>query len=436
MTEGTQPRMARGTKLTAGLLAAALFALLAFAPFASATPDPVASGSATVTLNKGFTKYLKTFGIKVQKIAPAKLKGQKATFTVTGGEMDPTNGQGTVNLGGGLQFKAGKKTAKVKGLVINTTKKGLFANVAGKKLKLAGLAGWSYARSGFGVSLTVKKLKLTGAAAKQLNKKTGYAKGKPKPFIKNKLMGSAKAAEEPATVTIVPSNNVEFNADNELFKKLNDVEAKVATIAPTTEQGTGKFQMPISGGSIAPNAAAGVVQTGGGLLLSQKLPTSPSTAIETEITLGNFYVDLTAHTISVEVVAHSNAESEGKKPLDLGNLGRSSIADLTLTGATVSADAITRTVTVKGASATLQPISAEVLEGFVKVYQGYYEAGAFIKACEAAPTQCNNPDPSIKAAEEEAAKKAAKEAAAKKVENDHIAAGNPLGTFSFTAQTQ
>lgn len=430
MTERTQPRRARGTKLTAGILAAALFALLAFAPFASAAPDPVASGSATVTLNKGFTKYLKTFGIKVQKISPAKLKGQKVTFPVTGGEMDPTTGKGTVNLGGGIQFKAGKKKAKVKALVINTTKKGLFANVAGKKMKLATVGGYSFARAGFGVSLKIKKLKLTKSAAKQLNKKTGYAKGKPKPFLANKLMGSATASEEPATVTLVPANNVEFNADNELLKKLNDVEAKVATIAPTTEQGTGKFQMPITGGSIAPNAAAGVVQTGGGLLLSQKLPTSPSTAIETEITLGNFYVDLTAHTISVEVVAKSNAESEGKKPLDLGNLGRSSIADLTLTGATVSADATTRTVTVKGASATLQPISAEVLEGFVKVYQGWYEGVYFATACAKSPGECKEP------AEQEAIKAKAKEEAAKKVEKDHITQGNPLGTFSFTAQTQ
>lgn len=411
MNERTQPRRARGTKLTAGILAAALFALLAFAPFASAAPDPVASGSATVTLNSGFLKSLKK-KVKITKIAPAKLKGKKATFPVTGGEMDPTNGQGTLNLGGGLQFKAGKKKAKVKALVINTTKKGLFANVAGKKIKLATIAGWSFARAGFGVSLTIKKLKLTNAAAKQLNKKLGFKKGK-KPFKGNKLLGSAVAEEQPATVTITPANNVEFNADNELLKKLNDVEAKVATIAPTTEQGTGKFQMPITGGTIAPNAAAGVVQTGGGLLLSQKLEGGPTT----EITLGNFNVDLTAHTVSVEVVAKSNAKNaEGKEPLNLGNLGRSSIADLTLTGATVSADAAARTVTVKGASATLQPISAEVLEGFVQVYQGYKEA-IYVKFFGKTPEEAH-------------------EIASKEVEKDHISAGNLLGTFSFTAQTQ
>jgi hypothetical protein len=423
MTEATQPRMARGTKLPLAALAAALFALLAFAPYASATADPVESGSATITLNNGFTKYLKTFGIKITKIAPATLKGKKATFPVTGGEVDPTTGGGTVNLGGGLKFKAGKKKAPVKGLVLDTNKKALFAKVAGKKVKLAAVSGYSFTRAGFGVSMTVKKLKLTKTAAKQLNKKLGYAKGKPKPFIANKLMGSAKAEEQPATVAIVPGGNVSFNADQELLLKLKDVETKAAVIAPTTEKGFGNYELPISGGNIGPTGAAGQVQTAGGLLLTQKLDKGDGSFLETEITLGNMWLDLSAKTVTVEVVAKSNASES----LNLGNLGRSSIADLTITG--VSVDSAARTVSVSS-SAVLQPISAEVLEGFVKVYQAYYEAGFYAKACFELPGKCADP------AEQEAVKKAGKEAAEKKVEKDHITAGNPLGTFSFTAQTQ
>jgi hypothetical protein len=425
MSEATQPRMARGTKLPAAILAAALFALLAFAPFASAAADPVASGSATVTLNSGFVNTLKKKGVKISKIGAAKLKGKKATFPVTGGEMDPTNGLGTLNLGGGLQFKHGKKKAPLKALVINTAKKGLYGKVAGKKVKVANIAGYSFARAGFGVSLSINKLKLTNAAAKQLNKKLGFKKG-PKPFKGNRLMAKATAEEQPSTVTVLPGGNVSFNADLELLKKLEDVETFASTIAPTTEKGKGNYELPITGGSIAPTATAGVVQTGGGLKLFQKLPTGPSSALETEITLGNFYVDLSAKTISVEVIAKSNASES----LNLGNLGRSSIADLTLTGATVSADAAARTVTVKDASATLQPVAAEVLEGFVKVYQAYYEAGVYATVCAGLTEKCKEP------AEQEFAKGIAKEEAAKKVEKDHIAAGNPLGTFSFTAQTQ
>ncbi|HVD39401.1 MAG TPA: hypothetical protein VNC16_00150 [Solirubrobacterales bacterium] len=414
MTEATQPRMARGTKLPLAVLAAALFALLAFAPFASAAADPVESGSATVTLNNGFMKTLKKHGVKIVKIKPAKLKGKKATFPVVGGEVDPTNGAGTLKLGGGLTFKHGKKKAPVKALVVDTTKKGLFAKVAGKKVKLATLGGWSYTRAGFGVAMTVKKLKLTKAAAKQLNKKLGFKKGK-KPFVGNKLMGSAKAEEQPATVTVLPGGNVSFKADQELLLKLKDVETEAKVIAPTTEKGLGNYELPITGGTIAPSGAAGVVQTAGGLLLTQKLPTSPTTALETEITLGNMWIDLSAKTVTVEVVAKSNASDS----LNLGNLGRSSIADLTITG--VTTDAAARTVSVSS-SAVLQPISAEVLEGFVKVYQAYYEAGV----CGSLPEKCKEP----------AEKAFAKEQAEKKVEKDHISAGNPLGTFSFTAQTQ
>jgi hypothetical protein len=421
MTEVTQPRMARGTKLTAATMAAALFALLAFAPFASAAPDPVASGSATVTLKSGFVNSLKKQGVKISKINPTKLKGTKATFKVSGGELDPTNGQGTLNLAGGLKFKHGKKSVQVKGLQINTAKKGLFGKISGAKVKLASVSGYSFTRAGFGVSLKITKLKLTKAAAKKLNKKLST-----KAFKGNKLMGSAVAEEQPATVTIIPGGNVSFKADQGLLLKLKDVETEAKVIAPTTEKGLGNYELPISGGSIAPTATAGQVQTIGGLLLAQKLPTSPTTALETEITLGNMWVDLSAKTVSVEVVAKSNASPS----LNLGNLGRSSIADLTLTGATISTNAAEHTVAVKDASATLQPVAAEVLEGFVKVYQAYYEAGVEATVCAGLPEECKKPE------EQEAAKKIAKEEGEKRVAKDHITNGNPLGTFSFTVKTQ
>ncbi|MGN6254594.1 MAG: HtaA domain-containing protein [Solirubrobacterales bacterium] len=401
--------MARGVKLPAAILATALFALLAFAPFASAAPDPVASGSATITLNSGFVNSLKKKGVKISKLGSATLKGKKATFKVTGGELDPTNGLGTLNLGGGLKFKNGKKSAPVKGLVLDTTKKGLFGKIAGKKVKITTVGGYSFTRAGFGVALTIKKMKLTNTAAKKLNKKLGT-----KAFKGNRMVGSALGEEQPATVTIVPGNNVSFDANKELLKKLTDVKTAVEPLAPTIVKGT-TFEFPISGGSIAPTATAGVVQTVGGAKLFQKLPKNAEETefLETEITLGNFYVDLSAHTVSVEVVAKSNASSS----LNLGSLGRSSIADLTLVGANVSTDVTNRTVTVSNAQATLQPVSAEVLDAFRKVYEGF-----LTQALQGPPFFLTEEQAKAKAAEE--------------TKEDHISAGNPLGTFAFTAKTQ
>jgi hypothetical protein len=387
--------MARGTKLPMAVFAAALLALLAFAPFASATADPVGSGSATVTLNKGFTKYLKTFGIKTTKIAPAKLKGQKLTLTGTGGEVDPTTGAGTVTLGGGLKFKAGKKSATVKALVLDTTTASLTGKVSGKKMKVATVKGYTYARAGFGVSMTIKKLKLTNKAAKQLNKKLGFAKGKPKPFLNGKLVGSASAEEQPATAAVLPTGNVTFNADTGTLGKLAKVEVKITPIAPTQVKGLSNFEFPISGGTISPLGTGGVVQSAGGVELEQKLALpEPGKFLETKITLGGFYVDLGAKTITVEVSAVSNASQE----LNLGNLGRSSIADLTIPG--VFADSVNRTVTVQNATGALQPISAKVLNAFVEVYEGYEKAGGPPKSPE------------------------------------KINSGDPLGSFSATVQTQ
>src|SRR5262245_47377743 len=146
MTEA-QPSAARRRVLPAGVLAAALIALLAFAPLASAAPDPVGSGSTKITLNNGWPKYLKDFGIQIQKVGQTKIKGKQVTMPVSGGTLDPLTGAGEVTLSGGLKFKAGKKTAKVNALVLNTSKKALFAKVANKKMKFASLGGWSYARN-------------------------------------------------------------------------------------------------------------------------------------------------------------------------------------------------------------------------------------------------------------------------------------------------
>ncbi len=404
MNDASQPRKARGKTVPAGILATALFALLAFAPFASAAPDPLASGKTTITLDGKFTNYLKTFGITVQKDGVTKLKGKTATLTVTGGSLDPLTGLGEVTLGGGLKFKAGKKTAPVKGLVLNTTKKSLTGKVAGKQMKVATLAGWSFARNGFGTNLTVKKLKLTGSAASALNKKTGYSKGKPKPFLGNKLIGKSAAETQPSTVVVLPGGNATLALSVSALAKLAKVgpenppasgnhpfkvtlapvePTKVVALSPVTAA------FPISGGTMGPTGIAGTLQSAGGLTLKQDLEAVG--AGETTLTLGNIFVDMATKQATVEV-----SITNPKTPAaNLGNLGRASIADLVI-GA-VTADPATRTISVTNASATLQAVTAETLNS------------VFIKPIEDAT---------------------------KAPDDVKFEAGDPLGLFSFTAQTQ
>src|ERR1700744_6564592 len=98
MSESTRLGRARGKKmLPVALVAAALIAMLAIASVASAaTPNPIASGTTTLTINAKVLKAAKQAGFKITAVKPAKIKGSKATFTVTGGEIEAATGAGSV----------------------------------------------------------------------------------------------------------------------------------------------------------------------------------------------------------------------------------------------------------------------------------------------------------------------------------------------------
>ncbi len=212
-------------------------------------------------------------------------------------------------------------------------------------------------------------------------------------------------------MTVLPGGTTTLAANTATLTKLTKVGVTIPVSAPTTEPSKGVFAFPVIGGTFGPAGTAGVVQTDGGLQLVQKLPAGGGKFAETEITLGKFFVDLAAKTVSVEVVLKSNASAD----LNRGAIGRASIADLSLTGATVAIDPVNRTVSIQNAGAALQVVAASVLDGFRQVAQGglqkQLEAGGKPKA----------------EAEAEAAAAFA---------DAHINAGDPLGTISFTAQTQ
>jgi hypothetical protein len=394
MKDVTQPVTARGKMLSAVALVAALAASLALAPLASAASDPLASGTTTITLNKGLYKKLKKAGVKVLKVSPATVKGKKATLPVSGGSLDPLSGQGVVEHNGGVKFKHGKKKAVVKAIVLETTTKSLKAKVAGKSLKLASVTGFTVARNGFGANLTITGLKLTGKAAKQLNKKLGFT-GKHKkkaPFKGGKSLGKAFSETQPKTVTVL-GGNATLTTSLPTVAKLAKVNVGIELVPPASLTAVGPpptFSFPVTGGTVAPNASGGIVQTGGALKLHQVFVPGE---VETTMTLNAIWIDLDAKTARVE----TTLESKGIDPkLNPGPLGRNSIADISLAGATIKSDPSTHVVTVENASASLQGLTADTLNSvFVTPFEAITKAPA-----------------------------------------EHFAAGDPLGTFSFTAQTQ
>jgi hypothetical protein len=408
MKRATQPVKGRGTVLTAVAIAVAVVASLALASLASAAANPVAPGSkTTITLNSGFVNKLKKNKVKLTGIKPATVKGKTVGLPIEEGSID-TAGQGELVHEGGLKFKAGKKSTTIKALVLNTTTSSLSGKLGGKTLKVASVTGLSAARNGFGVNVTIKSLKLTGKAATELNKKLGFTgkskkKGKrasaskkkkapPKPFKGNQVLGGSTSETQPKTIGITPTGSVALNIALSSAAKLAEVNVKDTGIPPAQEFSPINFAFPLSsGGTISPDGKTGSVRTAGGILLSQKPIAFPGK--ETKMTLQNFFVELSTGRATVEVIVESTVEfppASSMFPANLGNLGHPSIATLDMSGATIKSDPTARTVTIENGKANLEETTATVLNGVF----GKFE----------------NKEP--------------------------FKAGDPLGTFSFTATTE
>jgi hypothetical protein len=423
MNQATQPVKGRGTVLTAVATAVAVCASLALAPMASAAANPVAAGSTTtITLNSGFSSKLKKSKVKLTGVTPATVKGKAVTLPIEEGTLAVT-GQGELVQEGGLKFKAGKKSTSVTKLVLNTTTSSLTAKVGGKNMKFASVTGLTATRNGFGTTVNITSLKLTGKAATELNKKLGFsgkskkkgkrasaskAKAPAAPFKGNQVLGRSTTETQPKTLGVLATGSTTLALSPSSLKKLahvgvppylegaSPVEVKLEPVAPTQVVSlspvTAAFPLG-EGSTIAPNASAGVVHTVGGLKLVQNLEAvTGKPGNITTLTMGNIWVDLATRVATVEVSIANPVTPEA----NLGSFGRASIADVSLTGATIKSDPAAHTVTVENASATLQATTAEILN---KVFIEGLEKSGF-------PPQ------------------------------EKFAASDPLGTFSFTATTE
>ncbi len=365
----------------------AMFVGLVWASTASATSDPLASGSTSLHLKRGFKKKLSNIDVNLQKWGSGKANNSKVDVLVNGGSLDPTNGQGTVDNGGGFKFKHGKRTVPITEIEVNTANRSVFAKVANARMKFGFLAGtMSYSRDGFGTIVKSTKLKLTGKAAKRINNKLGMSKQQP--LNGGRVMSNAYSATQPTTVTVVPGGDATLLTNIRTVGKFVSVGVDFVPIAPATEKLAlpPSFFFPIGGGTIAPDASGGTVQTLGGVKLLQR---EFAPGLQLSMTLSSIWIDLNTKVATAEVSIDSTDQARVPTP---GNVGRSSIANLDLSGATISSDPTNHTVTILNATATLQAVTAATLNSIFA-------------------------EPILRM-------------------RDVFVEGDPLGPFSFTAQTQ
>lgn len=113
--------MSRAWKPAGFALAVALCSWV-IAASAQAKGDPVTGGHATVTASSAlsnFIAFLRSQGVTVTTIGPAKLTDNSLTLPVVGGKMTVPEMSGEMSTAGGLRFQDGARVLKVRDYTIS-----------------------------------------------------------------------------------------------------------------------------------------------------------------------------------------------------------------------------------------------------------------------------------------------------------------------------
>jgi hypothetical protein len=346
MSDQRQASRGRGRVALAG--AFALLALLASAPPAQATYNPLASGTTKLTLAKPFLALLKENKVKLTAIEGATLKHGVASFPVSGGKFDPTTANGFIEHAGALFFKAGKRSVPLTSLQLKTTQKHapFSAKFGGGQLKLASTAKLTVSREGFASKVAVSTLKLSSKVAGRLNKKLRlrgvFAAGQP--------IATSITKANPQTVAVQQSGKASFTLDPGAAAKLQSLFVAVNPIFPAEHPGP--FTFPIFAGAISTDASSGQLEAQGALELIQQGGA--------QLFWREFILDLSAHTLSAEAEIQPSPPYPGKQ-------GRLGLGELSLSGASVTANPGALTISVANATVSLDAQTAVTLnEVFAK----------------------------------------------------------------------
>ncbi len=318
-----------------------LFMALLLASSAHATYEPLGSGQTKLTLDKGFLGLLKRNGVKLSAVSPAKLKGPVLSFPIIGGKLDPTSARGTIEHGGALLFKAGKRSIPIKAPQLKTTQRHspFSAKVGGSQLKLAAAQSLNVTRAGFANRVKVSELslsaKLATRLAKKLRLKGVIEAGQP--------LGSALTKADPETIALLPKGKLTFVLDPGIRAKLASLFVALNPIFPAERPAD--FTLPIAGGTIAPDGSLGTIAAEGALELLQ---------------LGGGQLFWREPWLGLESRSLSAEAEVLPSPPYAGKAGRVGVAGLG--AASVSANPMARSVTVSGASLALNPETAASFE--------------------------------------------------------------------------
>lgn len=271
--------------------------------------------------------------MKIQAIGPATAKAGAVTLPVSGGQMDPTTGNGTIDQEGSLLFKSAKHSLPLRDLVLKTESSPLIAKVGGGQLKIATSNKRATVRDGFGTDFSAKNLKLTQKVAVRLDKKLRIGRA----LKEGQPIGQLLSRTQPLTTAILPTGKLSLELTPAMAAKLGELHVAVNPISPAEHPGPFTFPI-IPLGAISPNASLGTLKSGGSLEFL-KLGFG-------QIFLHELWLGLGERTATAELDVEPSPPNSGKHP-------QTPILELNMAAATVSANPAARTISVSGATASL-----------------------------------------------------------------------------------
>lgn len=308
-------------------------ALLAAAPAAHAAVD-LSGGSTRLTLDKGTAQALAGLGVKVAPTGPARAKGRKVTFPVSGGAIDPASAAGTIEHRGGLRLSAGGTRVTLKNYTVSVGRRiTLSAQLGRSRVTILNLTGSPrVTRSGFGTNVSGLTAKLNKAAAKALNGAFGV-----KAFKKGLELGKVRVKTTPSTTELLATGQTALALDPAALQAIVGLGVTPGVIGPATlDAATATASFPITGGSAALDLSAAEVTHSGGVSLTKGA---------TVVNLENFDIRVSA---TPQLFASLN-----------GGADKVAIIDLDLTGVAPAVSG--RTVTLAGVTAKLTQGAADAL---------------------------------------------------------------------------
>jgi hypothetical protein len=335
------------------LLLATLGSLvLAFAATASAAPrDPIASGTTDLHMKKGMLRKLGNLGVTVQAIGTGASSGSnKIALAVRSGKLDPTDVKGFLETRGGFKLQLGNRGVPVTQLTVNTVKAAVYAKIAKARMQLGVLTPPTFAREGFGANFKAVKLSLTEKAVGRISNRLGLEGSKR--LNPGRVLSNLYSTAQPETVTVLAQGSATLTGNASTLGKFAAKGVKVpegfTALAPAKSTAT-SFELPITGGTLAPDASKGTVETAGGVQILKD-----TESLDPTMRLSNVQVDFAAKTATVQL------EILPSPPFP-GAAGRTALVDVVLPPNSVVTNPVARTISIQNAEARLQATAASTL---------------------------------------------------------------------------